>query len=133
MGHVRKNNGIGRIPTPPQIQVREGKLSAQDLQVLYNAVMALYPLINGGITFGNGDSFSYSGNLDGEWVPWVTPAVADTEFEIPHGLDRIPLGYLVFGQDKYCKVKDSRRGSWTSDRLLLKCDTAAVSLLLWIT
>src|SRR5574341_1035235 len=69
MGHVRKNNGIGRIPTPPQIQVREGKLSAQDLQVLYNAVMALYPLINGGITFGNGDSFSYSGNLDGEWVP----------------------------------------------------------------
>jgi hypothetical protein len=58
------------------------------------------------------------------------PGVANTEFTITHKLGFVPNGYIVVGKDQTCDVYDSRRSSWTTSQMFLKCTVASVHLVL---
>lgn len=73
-------------------------------------------ILNKGLRFEDNLS-SYIGST-------TTPG-ADVEFSISHGLKRVPVGYLVIGQDKAAVVYNGST-SWTADVIYLKCNTATV-------
>jgi len=84
--------------------------------------------LNGHISFGDG---SKTGNLDGVWVSVTSNILVDTDFTVTHNLGRLPIGWLVFNQDKAASVY---KGSvtWTSSQMTLKASSASVSLLLFV-
>ena len=117
-------SGLGDIPP---IIVTEGKISAQTAAYLSSAVRGIVNKINGRLSFGTGISSTGAGNFDAQYIDVYTPG-ADTEFAVPHGLGRKPIGYDVVRQDKACNVYDSSGGSWGFDTLYLKCDTANATI-----
>ncbi len=127
----RVERGDGYLPEVQTIQVEEGKMAA-GLAYLLSVVSTVVRALNGRIEFGDGTTGTGTGNLFGEWRDVVTPSVADTEFTVPHELDRLATAYEVARRDKACSVYDSSAGSWTRDRIKLKCDVGSVSLKLRI-
>ena len=55
---------------------------------------------------------------------------ANAEFTITHDLGFVPNGYIVVGKDQTCDVYDSRRSSWTTSQIFVKCTVASVHLVL---
>lgn len=83
---------------------------------------------NGLISLGDGVSFNWAGNIDAQTLHFVTPAVADTAFEIPHGLSRIPVGVIVVRQTAVGTLYDPADGlAWTDGSLVWKCSAANVA------
>ena len=117
-------SGVGDIPP---ITTKEGKLSEQTASYLSSAIRSLISKLNGQISLGTGISSTRAGNLDAQYVDVYTPG-ADTEFAVPHGLGRKPIGYDVVRQDKACSVYDSSGGSWGNNIMYLKCDVANVTI-----
>jgi hypothetical protein len=123
---IRGEDGI--VSPPPPIKLNEdGTVSVQSLVSLNQTVAALIKAINSGLSMGSGVNGGQAGNIRNQWLTFVTPSVADTEFEMPHGLDRVPLGFATYFVDKAATIYVSNYGSWTKTRLLLKCDTASTS------
>jgi hypothetical protein len=121
-------SGIGDIPP---IATKEGKISEQTASYLSGAIRGIIAKINGAISLGTGISSTRAGNLDAQYVDVYTPG-ADTEFAVPHGLGRKPVGYDVVRKDKAANVYDSSGGSWGNNIMYLKCDTANVTIKLRI-
>ncbi len=73
----------------------------------------------------------WAGNLNGKYKSAVTPAVADTEFEVTHQLGRIPSYWLVVSKDKACDVYRSK--AFDATKCYFKCSVASanVTLLIW--
>ena len=128
----RIERGGGYLPEPQPIRASEGKLTPQAVDTINGMFAAIVHVLNGNLTEGDGTAGSGTGNLYGQWIDVVTPSVADTEFVVPHGLKRLAVGVLVVAKDKAAIVYDSNRGSWTRDKILLKCDTGSVTLKLRI-
>jgi len=128
----RIRNGVGQLPIPEPLAVKNGKLSEDAVGRLASYLQTLARKVNGFLSFGDGSSASWAGNLDGQHVT-VAFGVADTEVEIPHGLGRPVQGYFVVRRDRACSVYDSNGGSWTDSLVLLKCSAAnaSVRLLVW--
>jgi hypothetical protein len=70
--------------------------------------------------------------LDAQYIDFLCPAIRDTEFIVPHGLGRVPVGYVVVRIDRAANVYDSSVGSWSPTLLYLKCDTASASIRLMV-
>lgn len=109
------------------IKQDEGKLTQQAVDDLSATMIQLIDKINGGLSHGSGVT-GHQGNFDEQFIDHLTPSVADTEFAVPHGLGRLPVGVEVARTDQYCRVKDSSSGSWDDKVLYLKCDVASVNL-----
>jgi len=124
----RVERGDGYLPEPQSIRAPEGKLTPQAVEYLNSMIAAIVHLVNGNLTFGDGTASSGTGNFYGQWIDLVTPSVANTEFVVPHGLKRLVVAVEVGIQDKAAIMYASNRGSWTRDKILLKCDTASVPL-----
>lgn len=121
-------NGIGMLAEPQPIVLEEGKITAQVANQVHSVLRGLIQAFNGKITFGDGTQASQAGNLDGQWVQFLTPATPDTEFVVPHGIGRLPIGTVVVQQDKAGQVYGSSLGSWSDRVLYLKCTTASVTM-----
>jgi hypothetical protein len=119
------NAAMGDIPP---ITLDEGKLSGTTATYLSSALRGIIAKFNGGISLGNGDSGYRAGNLDAQYIDVFTPSVADTEFTVPHGLGRKPIGYDVVRRDKAAIVYDSSGGSWSDTLLYLKCNVASTTI-----
>lgn len=119
------NAAMGDIPP---ITLDEGKLSGTTATYLSSALRGIIAKFNGGISLGNGDSGYRAGNLDAQYIDVFTPSVADTEFTVPHGLGRKPIGYDVVRRDKAAIVYDSSGGSWSDTLLFLKCNAASATI-----
>ena len=61
----------------------------------------------------------------------VTTGAADTEFTVAHGLNSVPLGYLIVSRDKAGVVYNSTT-AWTNENIYLKCSVATVVLVVMI-
>lgn len=105
-----------------------GKLTVDAVRYLHGLLQALAFAVNGKLTFGDGSQASKTGNIDGQWVSVLTPAVANTEFPIDHSLGRIPAGVLVALSDVQSTIVVSSLGSWSRSRIFLKCSAASVTL-----
>jgi hypothetical protein len=131
---VRLDSGVGMLGDVPDLTIRDGRITEETALVLSTRLRDLVRKTNREISLGNGVDGYRGGNLDTQYIDVATtPAVADTEFLIIHGLKRVPVGYIVVRQDRACRVYDSSIGSWTDSLLYLKCDVASASikLLVW--
>ena len=111
----------------PDIQMREGKVEPSYMKTLVSSVQAVIQKVNGFVSSGDGTHASWAGNIDAQWMD-VYIKTADTEVEIPHGLGRIPKGYLVKKRTKACVIYDSRDGSWTDSVFYLKSSVSDVTV-----
>jgi hypothetical protein len=107
-----------------RIRTGAGVLAAA-AEVSLDELRRIVAKINGRLSLGDGTSGSWAGNLDAQDIDVTFPSVADTEVEVPHGLERTPVGVVAFSLDRAGHVYDSRRGSWDATRLFLKCSTAS--------
>jgi hypothetical protein len=118
----------GQVAEPIPVETdKEGKLTAQSVDAINGTLAAVIAAINGGICFGDGTQSAQAGNIRGQSITVTSPPVADTEFEVPHGLKRVPIGRLILDQDKQGQLYASNRGGWGVTRVFFKCNQAAVT------
>lgn len=111
----------------PQVKTRikTGKPESKFDEVLERELLsytyALADLLNQGLTFAD--------NFNAQILSHTSNAVADTEDTIAHTLQRVPVGYLVFYQDKAGQLYQgpSTGTAWTSSNFYLKCTVASVT------
>jgi hypothetical protein len=121
------DDGVGAVGDIPPITVEDGKISETTAAYLSGALRGIIAKFNTGLSLGSGDSGHKAGNLDAQYIDVYTPG-ADTEFIVPHGLGRKPIGYEVVRRDKACIVYDSSGGSWGDKLFYLKCNTANATI-----
>jgi len=125
----RIRNGVGMIPDMPPITLSEGKLTDQQAAYLTDTVRTLIRGFNGGVSFGDGVNSTQSGNIDGQTKEHYF-AAANTDYEIPHGLGRVPIGIIVLDVNvDGAVVRGNQRGDWNATRLFLRCSQAACTAL----
>ncbi len=86
--------------------------------------------LNGGLSHGLGLDGHQAGNFRGQTFKIVTPSVADQQFDVVHGLRRVPIGYNVLDRDQAGGVYSTSRGSWTESIISLKCSLASTTIYL---
>lgn len=126
-------DGHGAIGTLPDIVLKEGKMTEQMALTLSGKLQEMIRQFNGRISIGSGLSGHRAGNLDAQYIDVVVPSVANTEFIVPHGLGRKPVGYILTRQDRAVVVYDSSAGSWSDSLIYLKANVAdaTVTLMVW--
>jgi hypothetical protein len=97
-------------------------------------------IVNGGIDFGSstqlaqGPGSAYTGNMNGQWVNVTAPSSANTEFAIPHNLNRIPSFYFYNSNVAAIVYELPNTGTaWTTSNIYVKCNTASAILRMFIT
>lgn len=113
----------------PPLAIQDGRLTETQAAYITDAIRGIIRAINGKITFGSGVHSSQSGNIDGH-TKEHTFVLANTDYEIPHGLGRVPIGIITLdvNQDG-AVVRGNDRGSWGLDRLILRCSVADTTAL----
>lgn len=135
---IDKSLGYVTVPQPVNLvddagnvvkgEASSGKLTVDAVRYLHGLLQALAFAINGKLNFGDGSQASKAGNIDGQWISVLTPAVANTEFPVDHALGRIPAAVLVALSDVQSTIIVSSLGSWSRSRIFLKCSAASVTL-----
>jgi hypothetical protein len=113
----------------PPITLTEGKLTEQQASFLSDAIRGVIRSLNGQLSLGDGTTSTQSGNIDGQTKEHYFSA-ADTDYEIPHGLERVPIGIIVLDVNvDGAVVRGNLHGDWNSTRLFLRCSQAATTAL----
>lgn len=86
--------GTGIVEAAPTIETPEGKFTETAATELQRFMDRIVSTLNGKLTLGDGSQSSMAGNLGGQWVTF-TFAAANTEYEIPHGLERVPAAVFA--------------------------------------
>lgn len=119
--------GIGMLPDLPPVLPNEGKLTDIQVANITDSIRNIIRAINGKLTFGNGLQSSQSGNIDGQ-TKEVTFTNANTDYEVPHGLGRVPIGVVVLDVNvDGAVVRGGSRGSWSDSRIFVRCNTAGTT------
>lgn len=129
---ARKQTGVGALTRVNPIKANNPSNIVAAISSLFSAVNTIIDAFNGRISLGDGTSFGWTGNLDGVEIEWMTPSVANTEFAIPHLLDRVPVRAERTRADRACDVYDSGT-AWTQDQIFLKCSAASALVRLRIS
>jgi hypothetical protein len=120
-----------QISQPLPIETdKDGRLTTQTVGQINAFMQAVTFAVNGHLSFGDGTQSEHAGNIDGQTIHVKTPATPDQEFTVPHGLERVPTGRIVLGQDLPGQLYDSNRAGWGVEKVFLKCDAASVTFLL---
>jgi|SRR5208282_812069 len=124
---------MSQISRPPQFAGLE--VGPFGLARQYNTAKA----VNGGIDFGvstqtaQSDGTAYSGNMNGQWANITAPATANTEFAIPHNLNRIPSHFHYFSDSPAILYQLPTTGTpWTTTNIYVKCSVGGASLRVFI-
>lgn len=121
--------GTGMLPDLPPVVPNGGKLDDSQVAYITDAIRNAIRAINGRIGFGDGSHSSQSGNIDGH-TKEVTFANANTDYEVPHGLGRVPIGIIVLDVNADgAVVRGGSRGSWSPDRIFVRCNVAGTTAL----
>lgn len=101
---------------------------------LIKGVESLISRVNGLISFGSGGDGEWSGHIDGQWrVNIVTPAGANTLFQVEHGLGRIPVHFMyTCDRAAILYASETDRASWSNSRIYLKCNIISAKIYLII-
>ena len=126
---TRIRTGIGQLTDMPPITLSEGKLTDQQAAYITDTLRGLIRAFNGRISLGDGSNSSLSGNIDGQTREFFF-AAANTDYEVPHGLGRPPIGILVLDVNvDAAVVRGNQRGDWNASRLFLRCSQAGTTAL----
>lgn len=85
-------------------------------------------VINGQLGFGDGSQLD---NMAGAWANVTSSVATGTEFAITHNLGYVPIGYLVFTQNKPASFYLGS-SAWTTTQIFLKADNSSVAVKLFI-
>lgn len=122
-------NGVGMLADLAPIVSSEGKLTDAQIAYITDAVRGVIRALNGKVTFGDGTHSTQSGNIDGH-TKEVTFVSANTDYEVPHGLGRVPIGIVVLDVNADgAVVRGSSRGSWSPERMFVRCNVAGTTAL----
>lgn len=89
-------------------------------------------VLGGNVSFGTTTANTDRGrNINGWAATVVTPGAPDTEFAVPHGLGRIPIGFLVMSRSVSGNVYKSTT-AWTTTNIYLKDSAVSDTLVLFI-
>jgi hypothetical protein len=114
-------SGEGVISEPGPIRLnKDGTVGVEALNHLNALMAAIIQKMNRGLSRGNGQNATLTGNLFGQYLEFVTPSVADVEFQVPHGLDYTPVGYNLLNIDSKGYLYSSSIGSWGPEKIYLK-------------
>lgn len=123
----KANHGVGMLAELPAIISRDGKLTQAQVEDIVTRLQAIIQAYNGHISIGDGSNSSQSGNLDGH-TKIVSFLNADQDYEVPHGLARKPIGILLLYADQDdAVVRPSNDGSWTVERIFVRCNVAGTT------
>lgn len=124
----RKFTGVGMLPDLPPVVVADGQaLTSIQVTFITDGIRNLLRAFNGLISFGDGSNSSQSGNIDGH-TKEVTFVSANTDYEVPHGLGRVPIGIIVLDVNADgAVVRGGSQGSWSDTRLFTRCNVAGTT------
>lgn len=99
-------------------------------------LQSIFTILTTNIEFGTYDFTTgkfFPNNICGQLINF-TFTVANTEYAIPHTLNKLPTGYIVVGTDKGGKIYQLYNTGtvWTKTNIYLKCDTNTVNSLLFV-
>ncbi len=102
----------------------------QDLQIqkIVDAFQGRITFLDTSQTASDG---RHSENLDGIFEVISDTGSADVEFSITHGLDRVPVGFIVMKSSKSGGTYDSGT-TWTATIIYLKNSSANNAITIWI-
>ena len=121
----------GKISEPGPIRVeKDGKIGVQAINQLNSYMGAVVRKMNRGLSRGTGEQGTLTGNLFGQYIEFTTPSVADTEFEVPHGLGQVPIGFDTVLTNKAANLYSSSYGSWSDSLIYLKCNVGSTLCLI---
>jgi hypothetical protein len=122
-------NGVGMQGDLGAVVPVDGKLTEAQIGAIVDAIRNLQRLVNGKLSLGDGTNSTQSGNIDGH-TKEVTFVNANTDYEVPHGLKRVPIGIVVLDSNQDgAVVRGGSRGSWSKTRLFVRCNVAATTAL----
>lgn len=130
---ARIETGAGVIPKITATRAKDQSTTTSAIASLFSAINTIIDVLNGRLSFGDGTSYSRTGNFDGQEIEYTTPSGANTEFAVRHDLGRIPVRVEVVRKDRAADVYDSSPGSWTREVIYLKCNVASAVVLLRIS
>jgi hypothetical protein len=84
--------------------------------------------VDGHLGFGDGVD---ADNMFGKWKAYTTNAAANTQDTIAHGLNMIPIGWLLFSIDKG-GVLYRGATAWDVTNIYLKCTIDSANVLIFI-
>lgn len=120
-------NGVGMLADLPPVQSTEGKLTDIQVGFITEGIRTALRAINGKLSFGNGVNSTQAGNIDGQ-TKELTFLTANFDYEVPHGLGRVPIGILPLDVNQDGAVmRGGSRGSWSSERLFVRCNVAGTT------
>lgn len=125
-------DGSGSVGQLPPIALKDGKLTEKLALAITDKMGQLIDKFNNGLSLGTGESGYQAGNLDAQFIDVLMPGVADTEIAIPHGLSRVPIGFLVVNKDRACNIYNSSLGSWSNTIMYLKSNVASATIRLLV-
>ena len=121
--------GAGQLADLPPVVSADGQLTAVQVTHIVDRIRAVISAINGRLSFGDGLQSSQSGNIDGQ-TKEVVFVNANTDYEVPHGLGRVPVGIILLDVNTDgAVVRGASRGSWNSERLFVRCNSAGATAL----
>lgn len=91
----------------------------------------MYKILRGNISYGNLTPVDTARNVDGYPATAITPGVANTEFSVAHGLNRVPVGFHVVTKNGACDVYQSTT-AWTNKLIYLKATVININIKLFI-
>ena len=123
----RTAGAANRISLVPLSVDKDGQATPPVVRSLYQAVDKVLTTLAGRLSLGTGTDGEHTGHLDGQVRAFTTPAVADTAFEVAHGLGRTPIGYVVIYQSLPGSLYADVSRGWTEEMVYLKSDAAGAA------
>ena len=90
--------------------------------------------LQGRLRYGDAADGEQGENIQGEFQSFTSDGVADTEFSVTHTLGAIPLGRIIFHQDKagHLYQGPTTGTAWTATTVFFKSDVASVEFLIFL-
>ena len=120
-----EHEGLISVPAPVRLGA-DGKVTVGAIVALNQTLAAIVRHINGGLSVGTSQAGTKAGNFRNQWLVFTSPSGANTEFELPHGLLRVPIGFTTWFVNANAVIYASNYGSWNKERILLMCSGASV-------
>jgi len=121
-----------RIPNTLSLNERKSlDEQVRDLQVAMRNVIIWS---QGRVAFGTGVDGERGQNMEGEFQQFTSSATPNAENTVAHGLNSIPIGYIILWQDKAGSLYGSPTNGtdWTTTNFYVKCDVASVEFLIFL-
>lgn len=120
-------NGENMLGDVPAFTLTDGKLTEQQAGWLSDAVRGIIRWANGQVGLGDGTANTQSGNIDGQWKEFYFKS-ANTAYEVPHGLERVPVGIITLDVNvDGAVIHGETRGDWSTTRMFLSCNQAGTT------